>query len=182
VATLDHEGIMPESADIAAILADYVPKADYEAALDALSEATTTRDAHKGDIDKHLGRLTELEKKLRTKAAREAFEKAAEKLKIDPKFKDDIFELAKIPADSDEPDLGAIERHVSKFLEAKPQYAQSRPTKIEAGEGFERGRSVQPGEPEFRVTRKQLGDAVYMRENQSKVAAAAKAGLLVTDD
>jgi hypothetical protein len=172
-------------ADMAAVLRDYVPRADYEGALEALNAAIGERDEHRTAAEKHTGRVTELEKKLRGKAAREAFERAADKLKIDPKFRDDAFRLAEVPADADEPDMGAVEQHVSRFLKDRPHLIQQEPAKpktIPAGEGSERGRSTAPGEPELRVTRQQMGDAVFMRANQGRVAAAAKAGLLTVDD
>jgi len=173
------------AADIAALLQDYVPRADYESTLEALESTVKERDTHKADLEKVTGRSAEIEKKLRGKAAREAYGKAAEKLKVDPKFRDDLFDIAKVPADADEPDQTAIEKHLAAFLKEKPAYITPEPSKpktIPVGEGSGRGQSVRPGEPELRVKRSELANAMFMRDNQAKIREAQKAGVFVIDD
>jgi hypothetical protein len=179
---------MPETStagDIAELLKDYIPRAEYEATLEALDATVKERDEHRTAAEKHGGRAAELEKKVRARSARDAFDKVADKLKIDGKFKDDVFRLADVPTDADEPDAGAIEKHLSAFLKEKPHFLAPEPTKpktIPAGEGHSRGPSVRPGEPELRVRRTDLGNALYMRDNQKRIAEAQKAGVLVIDD
>lgn len=178
---------MPEdsSIDIAALLADYVPKADYEAALEAINEAIAERDAARGDAEKHTTRLQDLEKTLRGRTWRDAFDKIADEAKVKKSMRGDVFDLLKLAADNDQADEPGIKTALQAFLKDRPDYVDSappRPTTLPAGEGSLRGRSVAPGEPELRVTRQQLNDAVYMRDNQSRISAATRAGLLVIDD
>ena len=81
---------------------------------------------------------------------------------------------------------------IDAFLDKKTSYkhaaepeaekAKERPKEIPRGEGGARGRSVAPGEPEFRVSSKERNDALWMRDNQKKFQAASSAGLLVFDD
>jgi hypothetical protein len=177
-----------DDAGIAAILADYVPRHEYESTLQALDEAVTESNAHRTESEKHGGRLKELETKLRGRAARDAYGKVADRLKVNAKFRDHVFELAKIPADADEPDELTVESHLSKWLAANPQYVEqaaeqpAKPARLDPGEGASRGQSFAPTEPVLRVTRSEMANAVWMRANQSKFHAAAKAGLLVLDE
>jgi hypothetical protein len=173
------------ASEIAEILKDYVPRADYDRALEALDEVTRERDTHSTELEKHRGRVGDLEKTVRGRAAKDAFAKVVDKLKIDQRFADHVFELAKVPADADEPDAAALENHVGAWLKQNPAFVRTetaKPTTIPAGEGHDRGRSVRPGEPELRVSRAQLKDAVWMRENQQRVGEAQKAGLFVLED
>ena|ERR1017187_1369004 len=179
---------MPETAssasEIASLLADYVPKADYEATLDALNTALTERDTLKTGHDAHAKRVGELEGKVRSRAARDAYDKVADKLKINPDYKDDVFALAKIQMDGDEPDVKAMEKHLSTFLGDNKRFAiaEDKPKKIAAGEGSGRGSSGSPTEATMKVSRSQLANAVWKRENQQAVAKARQAGLLEIEE
>jgi hypothetical protein len=173
------------NAELATILQDYVPRADYEAALDGLNQAISERDEHRAAAEKHTGRLGELEKKLRGKTWREAYSKIAKDLKVDAKFEDDVYDLLKLDPDADEPDEKGLRRTLEKFLDGKKHFQAAEapaPKQIPAGEGFGRGRSVAPGEPELRVSREQRNSAIWMRDNQSRMLEAKRAGVLVLDD
>jgi hypothetical protein len=172
-------------AEIGAMLENYVPRGEYESVLEALNAATEERDTHRTAAETHSGRLKELETKLRGKAAREAYDKAAEKLKINPKFREHAFKLAEIPANADEPDAAAIEAHVQKWLTANPDFVEQAPAAPERPKTLERnefdsgrGRSVSPGSQRFQVTRKEMADAVWQRQHGADFNAASKAGLL----
>lgn len=173
------------SADIAAILRDYVPRSDYEAALEAIEAAITERDEAHAAASKHTERLTTLEKAHRNRTWRDTYSKIADELKVNPDFKDDVYDLLRLEPDADEPDPRTLRKTVEDFLGKRPgKYTAEKaaPKRLEAGEGATRGASVRPGEPEFRVTREQRTSAVWMRENQGKMLEAQRAGALVLED
>jgi hypothetical protein len=176
------------AAELAGILQGYVPRADYEAALESLNQTISERDKHKGDHETAGKRLAELEGKLRALSARKAFDQAADKLKIDPRFRDAAFKLAELPADADEPDQAAVEKHLAAYLKEggkdfllPPDAGKERKT-LPRDEQGSRGSSVKPNEPDFRVSNKNLRDAMWMRNNQKQLSEATKAGLLVIED
>jgi hypothetical protein len=176
---------MADTSELAALLQDYVPRSDYEAALEAVDGAVREREEHRAAADKHTGRLAELEKKLRGRTWRDKFRELA-KGKVKADHEDDVYELLKLQEDADEPDAKALGKQLDDFLEKRGAYkaakADGRSKEIPAGEGSGRGRSVAPGQPEFRVTPKERGDALWMRENQARFNQAAKDGTLVMDD
>lgn len=180
---------MAESAsnasDIAAILADYIPRAEHEQLLDSLNQVLEERDTHKAAAEQHTARLAELEKTVRGRTYRDAFNKLAKDAKVKDEHADDVFELLKLEQDADEPDEKAIGKQLSKFLESRKhliESAEEKPKKIPAGEGSERGRSTALTEPEFRVSQRESNDAVWMRRNGDAFRQAAKAGTLVLDE
>ncbi len=171
--------------DIAAILADYVPKADYEAALDALKSATDEGGTHKTTSEKHAARVAELEKTVRGRTYRDTFNKLAKEAKLKDDLADDAYKLLGLTEDKDEPDEKAIAASLKEFLKDRKHYVDEADPKkktIPAGEGSTRGRSTSPGDPEFHVTQRELNDATWMRHNQSKLQEAEKAGLFRLQD
>ncbi len=173
------------AADIAAILADYVPKADYDAALEALQSANDEGTTHRTTAEKSTARIAELEKTVRGRSYRDAFTKLAKDAKLKKEMTDDAFDLLKITQDKDEPDEKAMKAALDDFIKDRKHYVQEEETKkktIAAGEGSTRGRSTSPGDPEFHVSPKELSDANWMRQNQGKMQEADKAGLLVLSD
>jgi hypothetical protein len=174
-----------DNESLASILADYVPKAEYESTLEALNALAEERDELAAERTKSAGRVSELEKAVRSRSYKDSYDRMAKELKIKDEFKDDVYRLAGVEEDADEPDEKGLRRHFEKFLESKKHYTQQepeRPKSIPAGEGHGRGRSVSPGEPEFRVTRAQRNDASWMRQNQAAFQAASKAGAVIFDD
>lgn len=180
-------------ADLATVLQDYVPRSEYEAALDAINAAYAERDEAVKGREADSARLKDLETKHRSRAYRDAYDKVRKDdsrthLRVKDEFADDVFRLLELQQDQDEPDSGKIASALEAFLkqgDRSKSYLQTDPPKktvLEPGEGSARGRSVAPGEPELRVTRQQLNDAMYMRDNQSRIAQATRAGLLVIDD
>jgi hypothetical protein len=172
------------AADIAQVLQGYVPIDEYNATLDALQAAIEERDSARTEGTKHSGRIKDLEGKVRGRAYRDAYDKVRKEHKVGDKFADDVYKLLGIEPDSDEPDEKAIGKALGEFVKDRPQYldTQSAPKSLPAGEGATRGRGGSPGEPEFRVGRRQLGDAGWMRDNQGRMLEAKRAGLLVIDD
>jgi len=171
------------NAELAAILQDYVPRGDYETALQAIEDAVTERDEFRAEIEELRPRAQELEKKHRARSYRDAFEKVR-KGKVRDDLADDAFRLLELAQDADEPDEGAIGKALDGFLKDRKHYSpeSTKPREIPAGEGHSRGSHTRPGEPEMRVKRTELANALWMRENQGRVAQAQKAGLLVIDD
>jgi hypothetical protein len=118
--------------ELANILANYVPKSEHEAVLDALNASDEEIKTLKGKLDaaekdsgKSSKRLAELEAKVRGRAHRDAWDRISADLKVNPDFKDDVFELAKWESDSDEPDEKAMRKHFAAFLESKPRYVKA---------------------------------------------------------
>lgn len=182
----DTSTVSTSAADMADILKDYVGLDEYNATLDALNEAIEERDKLRADGEKHSGRVKELEGKVRGRSYRDAYDKARKELRIKDEFADDVFKLADLKMDADEPDEGAIRKTLEAFVKDRRHYldTEERPAKkaLSAGEGASRGQSGRPGEPEFRVTNAQLKDAGWMRDNQGKMLEAKRAGLLVLED
>ncbi len=173
--------------DIATLLADYVPKADYEAALEALQAATDAAETQGTAAETHAARVAELEKTVRGRTYRDTFNKLAKEAKLKDELADDAWELLKVAQDKDEPDEKAMKAALSEFLKApnrKSYVNEDEPRKktIPAGEGSARGRSTSPGDPEFHVSPKDLNNASWMLLNQGKMREADMAGLLVLDD
>ena len=174
---------MSESAsagELATILQDYIPRAEYEQALDALNTLESERNTHRDELAKYKPRAEQLERKLRERSARDAFNAVADKLKIDPKFRDDVFQLGKFEVEGDEPDVKAMEKHFATFMDGKDHYKQTdapKPKTIPAGEGAQRGQSTSPGVPRYQATRQQMRDAVWMRDHQKEVTEARRAGV-----
>ena len=181
---------MSEQADIAAILADYVPRADYEEALAALTELEEDRNTHRTAADDRGKRLEDLEKKYRGRSYRDAFEKVRKAAKVKDEMADDAFRLLGLEQDEDDPDEAKISRALDAFLKERKHYITPeesprdarRREQLEAGEGATRGASGRPGDPEMRVSYKQLNDASWMRDNQGRMLEAQRAGLLRIDD
>jgi hypothetical protein len=174
-----------DETELASLLQDYVPRSEYDAALDAIEQATREADEHRTAAEQHTGRLSELEKKVRGRNYRDAFDRLRKEHKVRDEVADDVFRLLGIEQDADEPDEKVMRRGLEDFLKDRKHYTAEgtpRPKEIPAGEGAARGRSVAPGEPEMRVTRAQLADAGYMRQNQKMIGEATRAGLLVIDD
>jgi hypothetical protein len=179
-----------DNADLAAILADYVPRGEYEEALAALDETVRERDELRAGSEATTKRLEELQKKYRTRSFKDAYEKVRRSLKVKDESADDVFELLKLEQDKDDPDEGLIRSNLEAFLEDRKHYLaqeesprdRQRREAIPAGEGATRGASTRPGEPEMRVTRQQLGNALWMRDNQDRLLEAKRAGTLVIDE
>jgi hypothetical protein len=171
------------AADVAAILADYVPKAEYEQTLELLEQTLAERDTHKTAAEKSASRITELEGKVRGRAAKDVFNQIADKLKIDPKFKDDVFDLAKFKVEGDEPDAKAIEKQLSEFLSEKKHFILDEKAKpLTKPEGGGRGTPATPDKTTMTATKAQMRDALWMRDNQKAVSMAAAAGALEITD
>lgn len=178
-----------EHADLAAILQDYVPRGDYEEALHTLEEVIGERDRLRTDHEGSTKRLQDLEKKFRHRSYRDAFEKARKDRKVRDDLADDVFELLKLEQDSDDPDEKAIGKALDEFLKTRKSYLQQEESprerqrqSIPSGEGAARGKSVSPGEADFVATRSQLADALWMRQNQNRVAQAQAEGRFRIDD
>lgn len=175
---------------IATILEGYIPRTEYERTLEALDEAMTELETHRGSAEKHGLRVTELEKIVRGRSARDAYDKVADKLHIDKRFRDHAYKLAEIPADADEADAAAVEAHVQKWLTANPDFVEQAPAAPEKPKTLERnefdagrGRAISPGNPRMQVTRKQMADAVWQKQNGEAFNAASKAQMLdIIDD
>ena len=116
--------------DLASILEGYVKLSDHNDLLDAFSAL----EAENGTLKEQLGtfegidlkehakaakRLQELEAKVRTRNHRDAFDALAKKLRIDDDFKDDVFDLAKLTSDKDEPDAKVMESTLKEWLDAR---------------------------------------------------------------
>jgi hypothetical protein len=86
--------------------------------------------------------------------------------------------------DGDEADVKAMEKHLSTFLGDNKRFAiaEDKPKKIAAGEGSGRGSSGSPTETTMKVSRSQLANAVWKKENQQAVAKARQAGLLEIEE
>jgi len=179
----------PEStggADIAALLQDYVPRAEYEAALSAIESAVSERDEAITQRDQHTTRLKDLESKVRGRSYRDAFEKLRKDAKVRDDFADHVFKLLELPQDRDEPDERDIRSKLDAFLKDNKAYVgpaePEKPRTLERGEGSTRGKPGAPGEPEFRVRRSELNSARWMRDHQDAVHKATQAGLLIIDE
>jgi hypothetical protein len=173
------------AADIATILKDYVPRSDYEAALEALQTATEETETARTEAGKHTERMSELEKKVRGRSYRDAFEKLRKDARVKDEFAQDAFDLLKLEQDKDDPDEKAMKSALNDFLKERKHFVSEegvKPKVIPAGEGSSRGKSVAPGTPEFRVSYQQRNDALWMRENQESMRQAHRAGVLVLDD
>lgn len=160
--------------------------ADYEAALDLLDEE---RDAHQKSRDrvKELepleARVKELEGfqvKARDMEAKAAFDKIADDLKIDPKFRDDVWKLAGFKPKGDEIKPEDVKSHLEGWIKDKPQYVgdgKPAPSKLPAGEGSTRGGKSPgfgDGDAKPKVTRAQLADYRWTTANQELLADASK--------
>lgn len=180
----DEDSYLPQ------LLKDYIPRGDYEEALAALEEIAAERDQLRTDHEAVSKRAKELETKHRDRTYRDAFEKVRKDMKVKDSLADDAFRLLDIERDKDEPDEGRIKGALEKFLKDRKDYLQqeetprerARKAEIPAGEGAARGSAGRPGEPEMVVSRKQLADALWMRDNQHKVLAAQKAGNFRLED
>lgn len=170
--------------ELATILQDYVSRSDYSDALEAVEAAIAERDEARSAATKHTDRLAQLEKMVRGRAWRDAFETARKDAKVKDDVADDVYRLLGLAEDDDEPDSKQIGKSLAEFLKTRGHYVASdkpgdgKPARIPAGEGSDRGRSGSPGDPEFHVSKQQRNDALWMRDNQSKMNTAAKAGLL----
>lgn len=177
-----------EAADVAALLTDYVPRAEYEAALDAISQASRETEEFRTQDTQRSSRLKELEGKVRGRAYRDAFEKARKEdgRKVKDEFADAVFKLLDLKQDADEPNDRDLRNALDGFLKDNKGFVDdgksSTRQPLEPGEGAVRGKSIAPGEPQLRVKMSELNNASFMRQNQAAVHAASKAGLLVIDD
>ena len=171
-------------AEIAGILKDYVSLDEYNATLDALNEAIQERDRLRGESEKTSGRVKDLESRVRGRAYRDAYDKVRKDLKIKDEFADDVFKLADLEQDADEPDEKAIRQALDGFVKDRKHYLDTEDKKrtLPAGEGGSRGKSTGPGDPDFWVSYKQLNDLAWMRENQGRMLEAKRAGTLVIDE
>lgn len=177
---------MASDNELAAILADYVPRSDYEEAIQALTELDDTHKTTSKELEDLRGthttaakRLEELEAKTRGRAYQDTFREVS-KGKVKEGMEDDVYQLLGIKHDADEPDPKAMEAALKAFLEKKPAYLAGEPAKkkLATGEERSRGSYAQPEEGTFSVTRAQMKDGAWTRQNGAKVAAASEAGLL----
>jgi hypothetical protein len=188
--------------DVASVLKDYVPRSEHGEALDAVNQLTAENTKLKaalekiGDPKKMTDRLAELEGKVRDRNYRDAYKGLVEDLKINPEFADEVFELAKLTIDADEPDLKAMKGVLKDFLELKPKFKlaendapadadqvvtdKAKPAAKPRLQTAEEGRGSQLNAPnKLRYRGSDLSDPAWMAKNASAYAEHAAAGTLV---
>lgn len=178
--------------DVAAILREYVPKSEHAELLDAYNTATTKLESlskqYEGVNPKKLNeRIAELEGKVRTTSYRDAYKGLVTELNINPDFADEVFELAKLTIDQDEPDLKQMKSVLKDFLDLKPKFvklpdaettetpAPTKPGKLQAEET---GRGSQSIGGKFRYNGSNLSDPNWMAKNGVAYSEAAQNGQL----
>jgi hypothetical protein len=131
--------------DMASILENFVPKSEYGTLYEQYNELKGQHDKvlkqYEGvDLKKLNGRLQELEGKVRTHNFQSAYKGLVDELRINPEFADEVFELAKLTMDKDEPDLKQMKSVLKDFLELKPKF---RLEQTEEGQGQQQPKNEQ---------------------------------------
>lgn len=140
-------------------------------ALQALEETLAENEELKkrpepGTTDK---RTKELEQKLRTVTYRAAFEAAAKKAGVKPEFVGDLFDLAKLPMDKDEPDGPAVEKHLGEMLKTRSwAVATEEPTKEGDKKDDDKGKEKEPLKTKEEPLPKGEGHAKGTQDNPGK--------------
>jgi hypothetical protein len=161
---------------------------DYDDLNNKFQAAETARQAAEARRD-------ELEKKLRGRAHRDAFEAVADALKVkkDPSVRKALYNLAGWAEDSDEPDAKAMRKYFAPHVEECQSWAldgDEAPAKkpdVELEEDEEtdkpdataaRGGGSKAPHGKFKVTTSQVRDPKWMRANQARYAEASASGNL----
>jgi hypothetical protein len=155
---------------------------DQQAMIDRLTRQVTDLSARLGTAE---GDRDGYRTKLRSTVHRQAFKDKALAARVDPKAVDDLWKLAGYEPEGDEPDDEAIDGLVKAAQEVRP-YAFLKdeppadepkpPPRLKKPIDDGRGRPPASNPAKFQVTRRQLADGVWMRENQPRVREAQKAG------
>ena len=110
--------------DIADILKDYVPRHEHNSLLDAYNKTSEDATALASEVK----RLSASQSKYRQAAHKSAYDGLVDELGIDPEFREEVFELAKITTDSDELDPKIMRRQLERFLDDRPRFRASEGT------------------------------------------------------
>lgn len=197
---------------------DYVHRTELttlQSRLDESAKALATAQKRAEDLDKELAdskklagdhkklagdhetatkRLAELTEKVRTRSHRDAAEKVFDGLKVRKELRDDLYDLARIKPEADEPDEKALKARFDELLEKRPwaiaqEEDQPEPdkekpsrSKLDADGDGGRGGSIKSGEGKFKVKRADIRNPDWMRKNQDKYHKAATEGTLVLVD
>lgn len=151
---------------------------DYNAALEELSvqlDASEQTAAQVQAFETEKGALTA---KVRTLAAKQAYDKVAAELGIKEGFRDDVWEIGKYVPDKDDIDPNDVKMHFSKLLESRKDYLESadKPARLPKGEGSDRGRGTPETDGKFRATEAQLNNMDWMERNMASIAKASESG------
>lgn len=142
-------------------------------------------------------RTAELQGKVRTRAYRDAFEAECKAAKVKPEHVGDLFDLAKLAMDKDDPDPKVIKDRVGELVKDRAwaiqaeesegdddnqedpnkgqQQQQQSKEKLPKDDNAGRGRASGAA-GHFNVRRSQLSDKNWMRQNQAAYAEAIRAG------
>lgn len=169
--------------------------AEYEQLLEAFNTLDEEAQSYKSQLEETqtdantvVERMQELEGKVRTRAHQDAFDKIADDLHIGKKFRGDVFKLADIKADTDEPDPKAMKKALQTFLEDRQHYIDTTEQQP-AGKGKaapqrlqteEEGRGeTQGGVGKFKYRSSDLADPEWMGKNGKAYAKAQIDGVAV---
>ena len=175
---------MPD--DIAKLLERYVPKAEFDQALDLINEVTE----HNTKLAAEVKRLSARDTERGTRANRAAYDTLAKEFKVNLDFADEVFELSGLASEKAELEPDAIKAKLQPFLEAKPKFlakeppapkpkqAAQQPTKPAAKPAAEPSQTelIAKRDGEFDYRPENLSDPEWCLHNGDAFAAAMIAG------
>lgn len=185
-------------------MSDTYSKAEYEALASqiatleaALDEALEQNAAFEEKASKLETVNKDLTGKVRGRAWKDAAEKIFDELKVKKEIRGDLYDLARIEADADEPDTKKLKQLLADHVEKRKGWAveadetaegsETKPDGTEAkaaakrldpDEEGGRGGRVRSAEGRLKIKKSDIRDPEWMRVNQNAYAQALAAGTL----